>query len=251
MSEISFIKMHGLVNDFVVVDARGGDVALDSARVRAIAERRLGVGCDQLLEICPPRSAKAAAFMRIWNADGGQVEACGNGTRCVAAFLMMESGASETPIETVAGLLKAEAAWTGGFEFTCADDKKSRFEVMGGVEYYGLSESILVLEIGERHIFDYEGVVGGFPTFEREDSLTYAFRYSADWLNARLSTTLLAIVFGSKAQDGAILRLQGAYALRDGLILTLGVLLFQEGELPPLDTWGRNDRVFLDLKWSF
>ncbi len=148
-------------------------------------------------------------------------------------------------------LLKAEAAWTGGFEFTCADDKKSRFEVMGGVEYYGLSESILVLEIGERHIFDYEGVVGGFPTFEREDSLTYAFRYSADWLNARLSTTLLAIAFGWKAQDGAILRLQGDYAIQDGLALTVGVLLYREGELPPLDTWGRNDRAFIDLKWSF
>ena len=113
MSELSFIKMHGLGNDFVVVDGRGGDVALDSLRVRAIAERREGVGCDQLLEICPPQSEEAEAFMRIWNADGGQVEACGNGTRCVAAFLMAESGSSETVIETVAGLLKAETAGAG------------------------------------------------------------------------------------------------------------------------------------------
>lgn len=113
MSELSFIKMHGLGNDFVVVDGRGGDLALDSNRVRAIAERREGVGCDQLLEICAANSEEADAFMRIWNADGGQVEACGNGTRCVAAFLMMESGESETVIETVAGLLKAEAAGPG------------------------------------------------------------------------------------------------------------------------------------------
>ncbi|MEE8171370.1 MAG: diaminopimelate epimerase [Alphaproteobacteria bacterium] len=113
MGELSFIKMHGLGNDFVVVDARGGDVALDSGRVRAIAERRLGVGCDQLLEICPPRSAQAEAFLRIWNADGGEVEACGNGVRCVAAFLMTESGASETVVETVAGLLRADAAGEG------------------------------------------------------------------------------------------------------------------------------------------
>ena len=113
MSELSFIKMHGLGNDFVIVDARAGDVALDSARVRAIAERRFGVGCDQLLEICPPQSDAAEAFMRIWNADGGQVAACGNGVRCVAAFLMTESGASETVVETVAGLLSAEAAGDG------------------------------------------------------------------------------------------------------------------------------------------
>jgi len=113
MSEISFIKMHGLGNDFVVIDARGGDVALDSDRVRAIAERRMGVGCDQLLEICPPRSDEAAAFMRIWNADGGEVEACGNGVRCVAAFLMMEGGAEAVAIDTVAGLIRAETAEQG------------------------------------------------------------------------------------------------------------------------------------------
>ncbi len=113
MNEISFIKMHGLGNDFVVVDARAGDVALDSQRVRAVAERRLGVGCDQLLEICPPQSDEAVAFMRIWNADGGQVEACGNGARCVAAFLMTESGSTEVAIETQAGLLRAAAAGDG------------------------------------------------------------------------------------------------------------------------------------------
>lgn len=113
MNELSFIKMHGLGNDFVVVDGRSGNVTLDSERVRAIAERRSGVGCDQLLEICAPKSEEADAFMRIWNADGGQVGACGNGTRCVAAFLMMESGESETVIETVAGLLRAETAGDG------------------------------------------------------------------------------------------------------------------------------------------
>ena len=148
-------------------------------------------------------------------------------------------------------LLKAEAAWTGGFKFMCADGKKSRFDGMGGVEYYGFTDTTLVLEVSERHIFGYDEVVLGFPTFEREDSVIYAFRYSADWFNTRLSTTLLALIHGWKAQDGAVIRLQGDYALRDGLVLTLGALIFQEGDLPPLDTWGRNDRIFIDLKWSF
>ena len=148
-------------------------------------------------------------------------------------------------------LLKAEAAWTGGFEFTCAKGKKSRFDVLGGIEYYGFPETTLALEVSERHIFDYDRVVFGCPTFEREDQVTYAFRYSAEWFNARLSTTLLALIFGWKAQDGAIIRLQGDYAIRDSLILSLGFLIFQEGELPPLDSWGRNDQVFIELKWSF
>ena len=113
MSELSFIKMHGLGNDFVVVDGRNEDLALDSDRIRAMADRRSGIGCDQVLEILAPTSEDADAFMRIWNADGGQVEACGNGTRCVAAFLMSESGSSHIVVQTAAGLLKAETAGVG------------------------------------------------------------------------------------------------------------------------------------------
>lgn len=113
MSEISFIKMHGLGNDFVIVDAREGEVLLDADRVRAISNRRLGVGCDQVLELQKPSASSAEVFMRIWNADGGQAEACGNGARCVAALVMSESGGSQTIVETVAGLLKAEAAGAG------------------------------------------------------------------------------------------------------------------------------------------
>ncbi len=113
MSELPFIKMHGLGNDFVIVDAREGEILLDADRIRTISNRRLGVGCDQVLELRKPLKSSAEVFMRIWNADGGQAEACGNGARCVAAMVMSESGDSETIIETVAGLLKAEAAGTG------------------------------------------------------------------------------------------------------------------------------------------
>lgn len=113
MSELSFVKMHGLGNDFVVVDARYGEISLNADRVRAISNRRLGVGCDQVLELRNASVASADVFMRIWNADGGQAEACGNGARCVAALIMSESGDSETIVETVAGLLRAEAVGTG------------------------------------------------------------------------------------------------------------------------------------------
>jgi diaminopimelate epimerase len=95
-----FSKMHGLGNDFVVFDARGQDVAMDAARARAIADRRTGIGCDQVILIEP--SAIADVRMRIWNADGGEVEACGNATRCVAML------GAET-IETKGGLLRAKA----------------------------------------------------------------------------------------------------------------------------------------------
>ncbi len=110
---ISFRKMHGLGNDFVVIDARARPLALDAALAKRIADRRTGIGCDQLIVIEPAKASLADAFMRIRNADGGEVEACGNATRCVASLLMAEKGQDHVVIETVVGLLDAEAAAGG------------------------------------------------------------------------------------------------------------------------------------------
>jgi len=99
---LRFRKMHGLGNDFVVLDAREGAVVMDEPRARAIADRRTGVGCDQVILLEP--SDVAEVRMRIWNADGGEVEACGNAARCVA---LLEGG--ETSIETKGGVIHASA----------------------------------------------------------------------------------------------------------------------------------------------
>ncbi len=93
-----FHKMHGLGNDFVILDGRETPVTMDAKRARAIADRRLGVGCDQVIVLEP--SEVADVRMRIWNKDGGEVESCGNATRCVALL------GAET-IETKGGVLKA------------------------------------------------------------------------------------------------------------------------------------------------
>lgn len=113
MRALSFVKMHGLGNDFVVVDARASEFAPDAAKVRALADRRTGIGCDQLIVVEPPKNTLADAFMRIRNADGGEVGACGNATRCVAALLMREKGGTHAIIETTSGLLDAEAREDG------------------------------------------------------------------------------------------------------------------------------------------
>lgn len=110
--------MHGLGNDFVVLDLRGpenaGTIAsLVGAPARAIADRRRGIGCDQLIALEPPRDAAAQIFMRIANADGGEVEACGNASRCVAQLLFDELGTTRVTLETQAGLLIAERAANG------------------------------------------------------------------------------------------------------------------------------------------
>ena len=114
MAQRTFIKMHGLGNDFVVIDARERALALSAAEAQAIADRHSGVGCDQLLILEKPAKPNLAdVFMRILNADGSESGACGNGTRCVADLLMRESGREKLVIETAAGLLDAERA-TGG-----------------------------------------------------------------------------------------------------------------------------------------
>jgi diaminopimelate epimerase len=107
MTRIAFRKMHGLGNDFVVLDQRRDPVAIGAAAARALADRHTGIGCDQVLLLEPPRDKRAQVFMRILNPDGSEAEACGNGTRCIARLVAAETGLREVAIETAAGLLGA------------------------------------------------------------------------------------------------------------------------------------------------
>ena len=108
MAQIRFRKMHGLGNDFVVLDRRRHTVAIDAAAARALADRRTGIGCDQVILIDPPRDRSARLLMRILNADGSEAEACGNASRCIARLVAEETGDRHVTIETVAGLLATE-----------------------------------------------------------------------------------------------------------------------------------------------
>jgi diaminopimelate epimerase len=109
MTSIPFMKMHGLGNDFVLLDARRQFFDLGVDQVCAIANRHTGVGCDQLIIIEPAKNKGADVLMRIYNADGGEVSACGNATRCVAATVMKERGTTHAVIESAAGLLDVKA----------------------------------------------------------------------------------------------------------------------------------------------
>lgn len=102
---IPFRKMNGLGNDFVVLDARVRALPLAADALRAIADRREGIGCDQIIALEP--SQHADVFMRIWNADGGEVGACGNAARCVAALVAAERGRPGVSIETESAVLGA------------------------------------------------------------------------------------------------------------------------------------------------
>jgi diaminopimelate epimerase len=109
MTALPFQKMHGLGNDFVVIDARDSAVPLSLSQRQWIADRRRGIGCDQLIVLEPPRDRLADVFMRIHNPDGGEAGACGNATRCIAAKVMAEKGSHHAIVETISGLLDTEA----------------------------------------------------------------------------------------------------------------------------------------------
>ncbi len=110
MARLRFTKMHGLGNDFVVIDGIAQKVALAPAELRRLADRRYGVGCDQVLVVERPTRAGVDFRYRIWNADGGEVEQCGNGARCFVKFVR-DRGLTDKRrivVETAGGIIAPE-----------------------------------------------------------------------------------------------------------------------------------------------
>lgn len=105
--KLSFTKMQGLGNDFVVIDAYSQSVSLTPAQIKKIADRHFGVGCDQLLLVEKPSSADADFRYRIFNADGGEVEQCGNGARCFVRYVHDKglTQKSQICVETACGII--------------------------------------------------------------------------------------------------------------------------------------------------
>ncbi len=160
-------------------------------------------------------------------------------------------------------LFKAELAWFKDVDYVYLQPlgppsyysaervTSGRVDAMGGVEYYGIVDTTIALEVVNRHIIDYDPLFEYFPTYAEENSVEYALRVSTDWMNARLHTTLLALVLGYKAQGGALLRGQVDYDLLDALVLSGGFVGYVPTENLPVSEWGKNQRVFLKIKYSF
>lgn len=104
---LKFTKMHGLGNDFVVLDALTQPLALDARQLRFLADRHFGVGCDQILQVEPPRQPDTDFYYRIFNADGGEVEQCGNGARCFVRYVRDRGLTTKTAIRvgTLGGVI--------------------------------------------------------------------------------------------------------------------------------------------------
>jgi diaminopimelate epimerase len=109
----TFIKMHGLGNDFVILDLRHTPFEMTPERVQWLADRRFGIGCDQVITLESPTVATVDAFMRIYNPDGIEVGACGNATRCVGSLLAQELRKDTCILETIEGLLRTSPTADG------------------------------------------------------------------------------------------------------------------------------------------
>ncbi len=164
-------------------------------------------------------------------------------------------------------LFKGEIAYVDGLAFTqvlvpagpmtpavlVTPGNRSRLDVMVGVEYYGFADTTFAIEALNRHIFDFPSVpsigsVGGTP---QEDETQASFRLSRTFLRERLDANVVAILLSGNDEVGSVVRIDASYDLRDALTLTAGVVLYQENDLPPLDSYGDNDRFFFELKYSF
>jgi diaminopimelate epimerase len=152
--QIEFTKMHGAGNDVIVFDAPRDGSLPTAAQWRALADRHKGIGFDQAMVIEPPRRAGTQAYYRIFNADGGEVEQCGNGVRCVAAFLLRRGDVAngEILLDSPAGLIRARihdphlvSVDMGEPNF---DPKSLPFDASAEAHVYPLSVAGTEVEIG-------------------------------------------------------------------------------------------------------
>jgi hypothetical protein len=149
-------------------------------------------------------------------------------------------------------LLRGEVAYIDGLEYFHRPDRKtSRLDLLVGVDYSGFTDTFIAFDLVNRWIDGWESSFLDAPDFTRRNSLEVAFRVQRDFLQDTLHVTLLAVGFGRNLEDGSAVRLGVDYDLRDALSIGGGILLYQAGDLPPLSAYGRNDRVYLQTKYSF
>jgi diaminopimelate epimerase len=185
---LRFTKMQGLGNDFVVLDATRAPIALDEPAVRRLADRRFGVGCDQVLLIEPARSPETEFHYRIFNADGGEVENCGNGARCFARYVL-DKGLTKSrtiPVGTAAGVLVLRVRDDGlvsvqmgvpQFEPARVPFQAPRREPTYRLEVGGQQRTVSVLALGNPHAVQVVADVDAAPVAEEGPAIERHARF--------------------------------------------------------------------------
>ena len=149
-------------------------------------------------------------------------------------------------------LLKYEAAWIHGFEFANTPGKKyNRVDVLAGFEYSGFSETTICLEAVNRHIIEFKPLLKQLPDPATKDQFQSAFRFTRTFVNETITLTILASLFGLTGDGGAFERYTIEYDVNDFLSVLFGMVTYQSGDLPEMQNIGENDRVLIEIKYSF
>ncbi len=149
-------------------------------------------------------------------------------------------------------LLKGEAAWFDGLEYSSLPDQDfSRLDVMAGIEYMGFSETVLSLEMVNRHLFSFDKKLLLAPDMAQEDTIQSVAKLVRDFANDTIQLKIILSILGSHGEDGAFERLQLDYDLTDATTLTAGVIFYQAGEQGAFSGVADNDRAFAELSYEF
>jgi hypothetical protein len=149
-------------------------------------------------------------------------------------------------------LFKTEAAFFDGFKFTITEDKDfSRLDALAGVDYSGLSDATITLELANRHYFDFDTRLENSPDFQKEDLFEWALRITKPYWNDTLNLTFLSTIFGETGDEGGFQRFTAEYDLTDSIELTGGLVFYQSGDLRRTRKIEDNDRVYFDVQYNF
>ena len=149
-------------------------------------------------------------------------------------------------------LLKAEAALFDGLEFfNLPGGKKSRSDLLIGVEYSGFTDTGISLEAVNRRINGFDEKLKGSPDFKKEDEFATALRFNRDFMNDTVHLVALVLTFGGGGEDGGVQRFSVKYDVTDDYSVTGGLVAYQPGKGIPFGKWDDNDRLFIDFKYSF
>ena len=126
---------------------------------------------------------------------------------------------------------------------------RNRSDIMLGVEYYGIGNTVLTFEVVNRHISDFDSRMSGFAA--QQDTQEISMRYDGTFINDKMDVSALLLLYSGKDNFASVTRLQVSYELYEALNVSGGVLMYKDADIPPFNEIGENDRVFAEMKWSF
>jgi hypothetical protein len=148
-------------------------------------------------------------------------------------------------------LLKAEAAYLSGIRYNTTAREKERLDLLAGVEYRGIKDTLLSFEVANRHIFAHEAQMAAQADFVDKNEVQSALRLSRSFMNERLNLSGLVTMFGAEGEYGGFARIWAEYEIMDALSANVGIVDYIGGERPMMEAIKNNDRLFADIRYSF